>query len=337
MVRATVVVPTCNKRDLVLEAIGSAMVQSVRDFEIVIVDDGSTDGTPIEIFTAFGAQPRAVEALKRFHPAAIKPFSHFFTHEGVAVQYHYNTNRGLSAARNRGIRRARGPYIAFLEAEDLWDRVHLESQLTFLQTNPWVRVARVGERSLKEPCRARRPRKTEKTSGWVFANALEACPQTISCAVVHRSCFVECGAFDENLPACEDYDFWLRLAARFPIYYVEGAQVTRRSPRQESATRSWTWDRFRVYALEKSFQSGHLDAEQRFLVSQEIVHKCEHLVEGFKRQNSEERANFYERKRFAQEVRKLRASQGAGPGSALRLPAGESLARQTEEADCAVS
>jgi glycosyltransferase involved in cell wall biosynthesis len=297
---------------MVLEALGSILAQSFQEFEIVVSDDGSTDGTPANVFATLGAEPRAVEILEQMNPGSIRPFSHVFNHGENTIQYHYNHNRGLSAARNRGVRHARGQYVAFLEAEDLWDPAHLETHMKFFDEHPEACISHVAEKPGKGGRRVRRPRKTPPSSGWIFPQALTAAPLTISCAVVHRACFNECGLFDENLPACEDYDLWLRLAARHPVHYLEGeVAVTRRSTRPDSASRGWSWERFRVYALEKAFQGGQLDAEQRLLVAQEIVRKCERLVEGFRRQKSDERSNFYERKRrrFAQEVRKLRLSQ----------------------------
>ncbi|MFH1145101.1 MAG: glycosyltransferase family A protein [Candidatus Eisenbacteria bacterium] len=315
MVRVSVVLPVHNKRELAIEALDSILNQSFRDFEIVISDDGSTDGTPLAIFDHLGAEQRAIKILSRLNPSALQPFSHVFYHDDIRIQYHYCANRGLSAARNRGIRHARGTFISFLEAECLWEPLHLETLVAFFEANPWAHICYVGERQTKENARPRKPVKSTHSTGWIFDQALASAPVSISSAMVHRSCFSECGGFDENMPACEDYDLWLRLTARNPVYNLEGqVEVMRRSPRAESGSRSWTWERFRVYALEKSFQSGHLDADQRLQVAAEIVRKCERLVEGLRRQGSEERANFYERKRrrFAQEVRKLRSSKSAG-------------------------
>ncbi|MCK4305695.1 MAG: glycosyltransferase family 2 protein [Candidatus Eisenbacteria sp.] len=313
MARVTVIVPTHNKKEPVAEALRSVLSQTFRDFEIVVSDDGSTDGTPLHLLRMLGAQPDALEILSRMSPTSIKPFSHAFSQNGVTVQYHYGSNRGLSAARNRGIRSARGDYIAFIEAEDEWQREHLEVQMAFLESHPDARLCRVAERYVKDG-KPRKNRNTSTASGWIFEAALEASPMSTSALLAHRSCFASCGAFDENLPACDEYDLWLRFAARYPIYYIpDGPIVTRKSARGDGSSRTWSWDRFRVYALEKAFQSGHLSPNQRFMVAQEIVRKCERLVQGFRRQRSDERSNFYERKRrrFAQEVRKLRSSKVA--------------------------
>ncbi|MBM3319040.1 MAG: glycosyltransferase, partial [Candidatus Eisenbacteria bacterium] len=314
MARISVVVPTCNKKDMVTEAIDSVFGQSFRDFELIIVDDGSTDGTPVQIFSTFGAQPQAIEELSRMHPTAVRPFSHPFLHDGIPVWYHYYPNRGLAAARNRGIRCSRGAYVAFLEAEDLWDGGHLLSHMRFHEGCHEAAVSHSAVDHVKERGRPRKARKDAPLSGWIFDRALEASPVRISAAMAHKLCFQECGVFDENLPACEDYDLWLRMSAHFPFYHVEGPLVRQRSARPQGA-RTWSWDRYRVYALEKAFQGGRLNPEQRLMVASEIVRKCEHLVEGFTHLKTEERASFYERKRkrFVLEVRKLRASQSGTP------------------------
>ncbi len=312
MARVSVIVPTHNRRESVTEALDSIMAQTFREFEIVVTDDGSTDGTPALIFEALGAEREVVEYLNRLGPANLKPFSHRFSSGSVPIQYHYGISRGLSTARNRGIRMARGELVAFLEADDLWEPRHLETLAAFLGENPEAQVCRAAERTVRDG-KTRAPRRPAAASGWIFESALEASPMSPSAVMVRRCCFNECGAFDENLPACDEYDLWVRMTSRYPIHFVDGPVVTRRSTRPDGSSRAWGWDRFRVYALEKAFQSGHLSSDQRFQVAQEIVRKCERLVDGFRRQKSEERANFYERKRrrFAHEVRKLRASRVA--------------------------
>jgi len=312
MARVSVIVPTHNRRESVTEALDSIMAQTFREFEIVVTDDGSTDGTPALIFETLGAEREVIDYLNRLGPANLKPFSHRFASSSVPIQYHYGISRGLSTARNRGIRMARGEFVAFLEADDLWEPSHLETLAAFLGGNPEAQVCRAAERTVRDG-KLRSPRRPAANSGWIFETALEASPMSPSAVMVRRLCFSECGAFDENLPACDEYDLWVRMTSRYPVHFVEGPVVTRRSTRPDGSSRAWSWDRFRVYALEKAFQSGHLTSEQRFQVAQEIVRKCERLVDGFRRQKSEERANFYERKRrrFAHEVRKLRASRVA--------------------------
>ncbi|MBP7669301.1 MAG: glycosyltransferase family 2 protein [Candidatus Eisenbacteria bacterium] len=315
MATVSVLVPLCNRRELALEAIESVLAQTFRDFELVIADDGSCDGTPLALFSRLGAEPKAIRILSGMMSAgALQPFSHVFSHEDIRVQYHFLLNRGLSAARNRGLRQARGEYLAFLEPEYIWDPTHLETLVGHCRAHPTVKMCHVGERSTKEKGRARRFKTTPESSGGIFEQAITAAPFAISSMLAHRSCFAECGGFDENLPSCEDYDILLRLTARNQVSFVDGeTEVLKRMMRAENPSRGWKAERYRVYALEKSFQSGHLNADQRLLVAEEILRKCERLVEGYRRKEGEERASFYDRKRrrFAQEVRKLRASAAA--------------------------
>ncbi len=313
MTRVSVIVPTYNRKDAVSETIETVFQQSYRDFELIIADDGSTDGTAMHLFEHLQAQPEAIEILARMGPTSIKPFSHAFCCQGTTVQYHYGVNRGLSTARNRAIRAARGEYLCFLEPDDAWQSEHLATQMSFFEKRPEARVARVSELWIKDG-RPRPIKDLGRDAESIFEHTLAACPLSVSAATFHRCCFTQCGVFDENLPSCEEYDFWLRVAARFPVHYVPGTSLSRRTNKAPvSAARTWSRDRFRVYALEKAFQGGNLSAEQRFLVAEQIVHKCERLVEGFRRQKSEERSSFYERKRkrFALEVRKLKASRAA--------------------------
>ncbi len=311
MTRVSVIVPTYNRKDAVSETIQTVFQQSFRDFELIVADDGSNDGTAMHLFELLQAQPEAIEILSRMSPNSIKPFSHAFCSNGLTIQYHYGINRGLSTARNRAIRAARGEYICFLEPDDAWQSEHLATQMAFFDKHPEARVTRVSELWIKDG----RPRPLKDlgvTADLIFELSLGCAPISVSAATFHRACFAECGMFDENLPSCEEYDFWLRVSSRYPVYHVRGPSLSRRTNKAPvSAARTWSRDRFRVYALEKAFQSGHLSAEQRFLVAEQIVHKCERLVEGFRRQKSEERSNFYERKRkrFALEVRKLKASR----------------------------
>lgn len=308
MPRVSVVLPTYNRRETIAEALESVLSQTCRERDVVIIDDGSTDGTAAYLFARFGAQPRAQEILNEMSPAAMRPFSHAFSVDGSTILYHYQSNRGLSAARNRGIATSRSRYIAFIEADDTWDPRHLEIHLRFHLEHPSAMVSYVGEMPAAST-RARAARALP--SGWIFEHVLAGSPICISSVFLNRSAIDACGAFDENLEACEDYDLWLRLATRSPIYHLGGAFVLRRSPRRDGTARAWSAEKFRAYALEKAFQGGHLNGHQRLSVAEEIVRKCERLVEGYRRTKSDERASFYERKRkrYSLEVRKLRASQ----------------------------
>jgi glycosyltransferase involved in cell wall biosynthesis len=145
MAQVSVIVPTFNKREQVREALQSVLEQDFQDIEIVIADDGSTDGTPLTLFKELGAQPEAIDVLAKMGNNSIRPFTHAFQIGEVTVQYHYGINRGLSTARNRGIKSARGEYIAFLEPDDIWATSHLSELCAHLERHPEVKVCRVSE------------------------------------------------------------------------------------------------------------------------------------------------------------------------------------------------
>jgi len=269
----SVIIPTYNRAFLLKEAIRSVLSQTYftnpaepGSFELLVIDDGSDDRTKT-----------VVEGF------------------GDKVIYHYRDHGGVSAARNEGLRRARGEYIAFLDSDDLWMKDKIQVQMSYMKAFPDSMVCCTEEIWVRNGVRVNPRRKHRKYSGWIFDKVLPLCLLSLSSALFRRELFSLLGAFDERLPVCEDYDLGIRIAQRFPIHFIPAPLIIKRGGHPDQLSRKyWGMDRFRVQALEKALSLG-LTAEQRILVRQEIVRKCLVLVKGFrKRQNSEE-ARFYER------------------------------------------
>jgi hypothetical protein len=148
----------------------------------------------------------------------------------------------------------------------------------------------------------------------------------LSGAILRRSCLGWEAPFDENLPSCEEFDFWLRLGSRFQIGRLPDPYQTAVAPPKERTP--WSLDRYRVYALEKAFQSGHLTPFQRHRVAEVLAERCGKLSSGYKQRENNERSNFYERKRkrFLLEVEKLDVSDPLFSG---RKPSRRRLAAAT--------
>jgi glycosyltransferase involved in cell wall biosynthesis len=182
MARVSVVIPTYNRLPTVKDAIESVLNQTYRDFEFWVVDDGSTDGTG--------------EALRTF---------------GDKVKYVSQNNRGVSAARNLGLRISRGKYLAFLDSDDLWEPQKLEIQVKCMEENPQFPLCYTDEVWIRGGTRVNPKKKHAKYSGWIFEKCLPLCIISPSSALMKRSLFDEIGGFDETLPVCEDYDLWLRV------------------------------------------------------------------------------------------------------------------------------
>jgi glycosyltransferase involved in cell wall biosynthesis len=186
----TVAIPTWNRAHLVMRALASALAQTVRDIEILVVDDGSTDATP-EVLARVDDDRLQIIRLAR--------------------------NGGISRTRNTALRAARGDWVAFLDDDNEWAPEYLERQLAFAASRPEAAVTY---------CRAeRRDGRTGRVglapsavwSGQVFRRLVSGWLPVMSGALLRRAALLEIGGFDEALLAYEDYDLLLRLAQRSQI------------------------------------------------------------------------------------------------------------------------
>jgi len=311
MPRVTVILPTYNRRDCLVDTIRSALDQTYSDHEILIIDDGSTDESAIEVLRQLGPDPERAESLWKQHlTSATGAIGFGFWIRDTSLQYIHQPNRGIGAARNRGLHACHGEFVAFIEPDYRWHPRHLEAQVEFFNhnKNAWIAHGRlVFGRPTTKPTKT----KKKEVCKFSFEQIVGGNGLCASALVARRRCFELHGGFDENLPACEDYDLWVRIAAHAPIHHVSESVVWMTKPHSAP---NWSLDRYRVYALEKAYQSGRLNAEQRQRVADELVARCDILVEGFRKRNNTERANFYDRKRkkFEVEVAKLEMSDATG-------------------------
>lgn len=261
MPTVSVIIPTYNRRELVREAIASVLTQSFSDFELIVVDDGSSDGT--------------ADAAREF----------------AKVSYVYQPNRGVSAARNHGVALSSGGLIAFLDSDDLWQPTKLEQQAAFFADHAEAQICQTEEIWLRNNVRVNPHKKHRKAGGNIFARSLELCLVSPSAVMMRRKLFESSGGFDETLPACEDYDLWLRIAARTPIHLIETPLVIKRGGHADQLScKFWGMDRFRVTALCKLLKSGVLSEEQRRQTENILHKKCTILAKGAKKrgQNGEQ-------------------------------------------------
>ncbi len=262
----SVVIPTYNRLPKVKDAIESVLSQTYRDFEFWVVDDGSTDGTG--------------EALRAF---------------GNKIKYISQDNRGASAARNLGARVSRGKYLAFLDSDDLWEPEKLEIQVKCMEENPQFPLCYTDEIWIRKGIRVNPKKRHAKYSGWIFEKCLPLCIISPSSALMKRALFVEIGGFDETLPVCEDYDFWLRVTCRYPVLFIDKKLIVKRGGHGDQlSTRSWGNDRYRVTALEKLLNSQNLKADESRMASEELARKCLILSRGFSKRGKGEEGRGYE-------------------------------------------
>ncbi len=248
----SVIISTYNRAGLLVRAIQSVYAQTLLPREVIVVDDGSTDGTEDVIRTQF-----------------------------PEVRYYYQSNRGVSAARNRGLGEAQGAWIALLDSDDEWRPKKLARQGQALREAPDYRVCHSDEIWIRRGRRVNPMKKHAKLGGYIFQGCLPMCIVSPSAAVIHRCIFEEVGFFDEALPACEDYDLWLRVCARYPVLLVNEPLIIKHGGRDDQLSqRYWGMDRFRIYALEKIVASGVLSEEDRWAVARVLVEKAEIYAQG---------------------------------------------------------
>ncbi len=253
MPAVSVIIPAYNREHTLARAVDSVLDQSFRDFELILVDDGSTDGTT----------------------ALAKQYS-------GRIRYIRQENRGVSAARNRGIRESRSSRVAFLDSDDLWHRDKLRAQFDYIEKNPETRLLQTDEIWIRRGVRVNPREIHRKRSGYIFPESLELCLISPSAVIMDRPLFDEYGLFDEKLPACEDYDLWLRVTPDVPAGLIPEFHVTRYGghPGQLSS-RYWGMDRFRVYSILKLLSSRHeLQKEYRARAKEAALEKLSILING---------------------------------------------------------
>ncbi|MDE2825547.1 MAG: glycosyltransferase family 2 protein, partial [Gemmatimonadota bacterium] len=215
----SVVIPTYNRADRLPSAIRSVLEQTAPPAEIIVVDDGSTDGTP---------------ALVRTFPG---------------VRYLRQENQGVSAARNHGIGAAKHDWIALLDSDDEWLPGKLERQWGALERDPRYRFCHTDEIWIRKGRRVNPMKKHAKYGGHIFHHCLPLCVISPSSALIHRDLFERFGMFDPELPVCEDYDLWLRICAREPVLYVDEPLLLKYGGHEDQLSRAyWGMDRFRIRA-----------------------------------------------------------------------------------------
>lgn len=261
----TVIIPTFNRAGFLRESIQSVLAQTISGYELIVVDDGSTDNTG-DVAAAF-PEIRYIRSPK---------------------------NLGVSKARNLGIEQARGRYIAFLDSDDLWAERKLESQIHWMEAHPEYQVCYTDEIWIRKRVRVNPMNKHRKFSGDIFAHALALCIVSPSSVMMRSSLFDEVGGFDEALPACEDYDLWLRIAAKHLFHFIEEKLIVKRGGHADQlSSRYWGMDRFRVQALKKLLGNPALDAGKRQLVQETLEEKCRILIAGFEKRGKVKEAAHY--------------------------------------------
>jgi glycosyltransferase involved in cell wall biosynthesis len=229
----SVIIPTYNRGWILRDAIDSVLGQTYADVELIVVDDGSTDRTP-DILNSYGDRLRVIR----------------------------QANQGVSAARNRGIDNTSGPLIALLDSDDIWLPKKLAVQIDFFKRNPAALICQTEEIWIRNGLRVNPGKRHRKPSGMIFEPSLELCLVSPSAVMVRRELLEDVGLFDESLPACEDYDLWLRVGCRFPVHLIDKPLTIKRGGHEDQLSRQSSLDRYRIRSLVKLIDAGGLTPPQ---------------------------------------------------------------------------
>jgi glycosyltransferase involved in cell wall biosynthesis len=275
MPNVSVIIPTYNRARLLCRALRSVLFQTFTDFEIIVVDDASGDGTErCDLFSDRGRVPLRFVRL--------------------------DAHCGVSAARNKGVAVSQGQWLAFLDSDDEWHAAKLQRQVRWHEENPTYRISQTKEIWIRNGRRVNPPRTHEKKQGYIFAQSLKRCMITPSSVMMRKSLFDEVNGFNESLQACEDYDLWLKITRTYPVGLINEFLLTRYGGHADQLSASvMGLDRFRIRSIIDQLGSGSLSREQETLSRQELVRKSMIVAQGFCKRG---KAGEYERyKRIAED------------------------------------
>ncbi len=271
----SIIIPTYNRAGFIEKAVESVLNQTCQDFELIVIDDGSTDGT--------------VEILRNLSVS-------YASSQGGRLNVIAQENHGVAHARNRGIEQARGEWICFLDSDDWFLPEKLAVTKEAVRQNPDHKIFHTQETWFRSGEVLPQKTKHTKPNGYVYENAVEICSISISTACVHASVFADVGLFDEAFEACEDYEFWLRTTHQYPVHLIDQVLTEKDGGRPDQlSARVWGLDRFRIRALDKIMNTGVLNSRQQAITRRAIIEKCSIFLKGAKKHNNEKAVRQYAR------------------------------------------
>jgi len=250
----SVIIPVYNRRAFLQKAVDSVFAQTYQNIEVIIIDDGSNKLTR--------------KVLAKYSNPKIR----------VLRQRHL----GVSSARNRGILAAKGELIAFLDSDDIWHPEKLEKQLLYLDKHPECMICQTDELWIRNGKRVNPRLKHKKLHGLFFYESLHLCLVTTSSVLCKKELFEKVGLFDDDLPVCEDYDFYLRiLSLKIPVCLLPERLMTRYAGHHDQLSNSYpAMDRFRIKTLIKLLKKSNLSEGQEAEIKNILQKKLNILIQG---------------------------------------------------------
>ena len=269
--KISIVIPTFNRIGSLPRALDSALNQTYQPSEIIVVDNGSSDGT--------------TKLLRERYPS---------------IRLLIEKKLGVSAARNKGIRHSKFQWIALLDSDDAWDKTKLEKQKNALASSQdQFRLVHTDEIWIRNGNKFNQMKKHQKFGGDIFNNCLSLCCISPSSVLINKNIFKEVGYFDESLPVCEDYDLWLKICSQEKILFINQKLTLKYGGHKDQLSKTyWGMDRFRIKSLENLILNYKLKPDQKINAIKTIVKKLKIIVNGAYKRNNYSIINKYEEKLF---------------------------------------
>jgi glycosyltransferase involved in cell wall biosynthesis len=250
----SVVIPTFNRLIYLERAIKSVLNQTISVNEIIIVDDGSDDGT--------------------------SEFIHF---NYPNLKYIFQSNSGVSAARNTGIKAASSNWIAFLDSDDAWVTNKIQKQITELELNPEMNFCHSNEIWIRNGSEIKQKNTHKKFGGLIFDKCLDKCRISPSTVICRKSLLINLKGFDEDFLICEDYDLWLRVTSQNPVLYIDKPLIIKYAGHKDQLSKnSEGIEGYHIKSLEKLIKQD-FTLEQRSAIRNMLMKKLKIYANGAKK------------------------------------------------------
>ena len=267
--KISIIIPTLNRIKYLPRALDSALNQTYKASEIIVVDNGSSDGT--------------LELLKEKYPL---------------IRLLEEKKVGVSAARNKGIISSNFDWVALLDSDDAWDIRKLEIQKNALQSSSKnYKLVHTEEIWMKNNIKINQMKKHQKFGGYIFEKCLPLCCISPSSVLMQKSIFNQVGYFDENLPVCEDYDLWLKICSKERVLFIDQKLTLKYGGHKDQLSKSyWGMDRFRIKSIENLILNYDLKSYQKHMAINTLIKKLKIIINGAYKRKNYSIINEYEKK-----------------------------------------